>query len=144
MEYMRSGLEERIAQELDALGVEYEYEARVLAYDAKTRGAKCHACGSKECYAIRKYTPDFWLPEQGFFIETKGRWTGADRNKHVAVRNSNPNVEIRFIFQYNNWLTSRRKAKYSDWCDKHNYIYAVEHVPEEWFIKNNIPNARIP
>lgn len=132
---MRSGLEDRIALQLDALVVAYEYEEHVLKYDLLVRGMRCLDCGSKHCATIRKYTPDFWLPEHKFFIEAKGLWTGVDRSKHLAVQEANPDVEIRFLFQYNNWLTKKHKSKYTDWCDSHGYKYAIGEVPKEWLLK---------
>lgn len=132
---MRSGLEESIAKQLDDLGVVYEYEQHVLSYELKVRGMKCAACGSKECTTTRKYTPDFWLPDYGFFIEAKGKWTGSNRNMHLAVRRCNPEVKIRFLFQYDNWLTKKHKSKYSDWCENQGYTYALTEVPEKWFTK---------
>ena len=63
----RSGLEIAISQELDANKVTYTYEKVKLTYVKPT---KTHT-----------YTPDFYLQEQNIYIETKGLFTSADRQK---------------------------------------------------------------
>jgi hypothetical protein len=34
---------------------------------------------------VRRYTPDFYLPDKNLYIEIKGRWWGDDRNKMNLV-----------------------------------------------------------
>ena len=70
----RSGLEIAISQELDANSVKYEYEKVKLTY---VKPQKAHS-----------YTPDFYLKEQNIFIETKGLFTSADRQKCVLSKNN--------------------------------------------------------
>ena len=33
----------------------------------------------------KKYLPDFYLVDYGFYIEFKGYFTGSDRTKHILV-----------------------------------------------------------
>ena len=70
----RSGLEEHVADQLDQLGVQFEYETMVIKY---IRPQKTH-----------RYTPDFILPN-GIIIETKGRFLTKDRQKHLLIKKSN-------------------------------------------------------
>ena len=42
-----------------------------------------------EDLAYRMYTPDFVLPN-GIIIETKGRFTVADRRKHLLIKKQHP------------------------------------------------------
>ena len=79
----RSGLEERIASELQTESVEFEFEETKLEY---TKPQKVHT-----------YTPDFYLPKQQIFIETKGLFTSADRQKMRLVKEQHPDLDIRFI-----------------------------------------------
>jgi len=98
---------------------------------------KCKA--QYECFKIewedlmyRKYTPDFLLPN-GIIIETKGRFTPADRVKHLAIKKQHPSLDIRFVFSNcNAKLRKGAKTTYADWCDKHGFLYADKDVPDEW------------
>ena len=38
----------------------------------------------------------------GIIIETKGRFTAADRRKHLLVRKQHPHLDIRFVFENSN------------------------------------------
>ncbi len=114
----RSGLEERIAEQLDKLGVEYRYEEVKLKY---IKPASEHI-----------YTPDFVLPN-GIIVETKGRFLMADRQKHILVRKHNPTLDIRFVFSNSNARISKTsRTTYAAWCIKNNFKYADKTIPEEW------------
>ena len=114
----RSGLEERIAEQLDQLGVEYEYETLKLKY---LKPATYHT-----------YTPDFVLPN-GIIVETKGRFLAPDRQKHILVKRHNPDLDIRFVFSNSKAKISKTsKTTYSDWCRKNGFRYADKHIPESW------------
>lgn len=114
----RSGLEERVAAQLDQLGVEYTYEKLKLKY---IRPASEHI-----------YTPDFVL-SNGIIVETKGRFLLADRMKHIMVKKHNPDVDIRFVFSNSNARISKAsKTTYAMWCRKHGFLYADKTIPEEW------------
>lgn len=114
----RSGLEERVAEQLDRLKVTYEYEKLVIKY---TPPAK-----------TRRYTPDFVLGN-GIIIETKGRFLTADRQKHLAIQAEHPELDIRFVFTNPNARISKTsKTTYAMWCDTHGYLYAAREVPLAW------------
>lgn len=114
----RSGLEERVAEQLEQLGVEYTYEKVKLKY---IRPASEHI-----------YTPDFKLPN-GIIVETKGRFLLADRMKHIMVKKHNPDVDIRFVFSNSNARISKAsKTTYAMWCRKHGFLFADKAIPEEW------------
>ena len=88
-------------------------------------------------YTIRKnYLPDFTVVTRSgktIHIETKGWFRPEDRVKMRAVKESNPGVDIRLVFPSNNKLNKGSKMRYSDWCEKYNYTYAVGAIPMEWF-----------
>lgn len=114
----RSGLEERIAEQLDKAGVEYTYEKLKLDY---VKPASKHV-----------YTPDFVL-SNGIIIETKGRFLLADRQKHILVKRHNPTLDIRFVFSNSNARISKTSATtYAQWCIKNGFKYADKTIPEEW------------
>lgn len=80
----------------------------------------------------RFYKPDFILPN-GTLIETKGRFTLLDRQKHLYIKNQYPHLEIRFVFTNPNALLRKgAKTTYAQWCDKYGYKYARGKIPEEW------------
>ncbi len=114
----RSGFEHRVAQQLEAAGVKYEYEPKdgILEYRVNE---------------LRKYLPDFRLPG-GVLVECKGRLTAADRKKLKLVKEAWPQLDIRLVFQYNNKLNPRSKTRYSDWAEKHGFPWALREVPAEW------------
>lgn len=83
----------------------------------------------------RKYWPDFIVAAKKgvWYIETKGRWTGAERTKLLSVINRNPGVDIRMVFMADNWISPKTKAnRYSDWCRAHNIKFAIGKVPDAW------------
>lgn len=114
----RSGLEERIAEQLDKLGVEYKYEEVKLKY---IKPASEHI-----------YTPDFVLPN-GIIVETKGRFLALDRQKHLLVKKHNPTLDIRFVFSNSKAKISKTsRTTYAAWCDKYGFKYSDKTIPEEW------------
>ena len=114
----RSGLEERIAEQLDKLGIEYQYEEVKLKY---IKPASEHI-----------YTPDFVLPN-GIIVETKGRFLMADRQKHILVRKHNPTLDIRFVFSNSNARISKTsRTTYASWCEKNGFKYADKTIPQAW------------
>ena len=113
----RSGLEEKVADLLVELGVKYEYETQKIKYRVEED---------------RTYTPDFILPN-GIIVETKGRFTTADRKKHLLIQKQYPKHDIRFVFQNSRAkLYKGAKTTYAQWCDKHGFLYADKSIPEEW------------
>ena len=114
----RSGLEERVADLLDGLGITYQYESEKLSYTIE-----------------HNYTPDFVLPNYTY-LETKGYWDAADRRKVLAVKKANPEIDLRMVFQapYNT-ISKKSKTTYAQWCEKHDIPWSSFHnIPLEWLI----------
>jgi hypothetical protein len=112
----RSGLEDRISEQLKSLGVPFEYEKFKIKYEVPTK----------------TYTPDFQLPN-GIIIESKGRFMGVDRTKHLLVKKQHPELDIRFVFSNSKEkISTLSKTSYGDWCDKHGYLYSDKLIPKEW------------
>lgn len=111
----RSGLESKVAADLDSRGVPYTFEEDRIGYTVD-----------------HTYTPDFKLAN-GIYVETKGYFSPADRGKHLAIKKQNPDKDIRFLFQNpNTKLSSRSKTTYATWCERHGFLYAKGPIPEEW------------
>lgn len=99
-------------------GVKVEYETTKIKYVVPE--------------SLHTYTPDFVLPN-GIIIETKGRFTTADRKKHLLVKKQHPHLDIRFVFQRpQNKINAGSKTTYIDWCNKHGFKYAEKEIPDEW------------
>jgi hypothetical protein len=79
----------------------------------------------------KTYTPDFVLPN-GVIVEAKGRLTVHDRTKHMLIKQQHPELDIRFVFQYNNPITKGSKTRYTDWADKNGFLWAMNEIPREW------------
>ena len=114
----RSGLEEKVANLLEGLGVSYEYESKRIPYTIQ-----------------HHYCPDFILPNH-VLLETKGYWDAADRRKVKAVKQDNPELDLRMVFQAPfNKISKKSKTTYAQWCDKHDIPWTSFHnIPIEWLI----------
>ena len=113
----RSGFEERISQELSASQVSYTYEQDVIKYTIPER--------------VARYTPDFKIGDM--FIETKGRFTSADRKKHTLIKKQFPSLDIRFVFSNSKTKIGKKsKTTYGMWCEKLGIPYADKSIPREW------------
>ena len=116
----RSGLESRVAEELEQRQIIFSYEETKLKY---LKPAKVHT-----------YTPDFYLSKQKIFVETKGLFTSADRQKMRLVKEQHPSLDIRFVFSNSKSRISKRSSTtYGMWCNKYGFEYADKENPEEWY-----------
>ena len=81
----------------------------------------------------RTYTPDFYIKEGDFYVETKGRFFATDRTKHLLIKEQHPDIDIRFVFlNAKNKLDKRSRTTYAQWCEKNGFLYAEKRMPEEW------------
>ena len=80
----RSGLEVRVAEQLEELGVDYDYEPYSIKYERPAQ--------------ISKYTPDFLIIINGLLVETKGRFTSQERKKFKLFKEQHPEIDLRFGF----------------------------------------------
>jgi hypothetical protein len=122
----RSGLEKQEQERLKQLGVPYDYEPfRIEYYVEETK----------------HYTPDFLLLQNGIFVETKGRFTTADRKKHKLIKAQHPQLDLRFVFSNSRARISKQsKTTYAAWCLTHGFKFADKTIPMEWI--NEAVNAK--
>jgi Phage endonuclease I len=117
-EGFRSGLEEKVADQLRSLGIPVEFEQDKIKYVKPARNST--------------YTPDFRLPN-GIYVETKGRFVTDDRQKHILVKAQRPDLDIRFVFSNSRTRISKTSATtYADWCRKHGFLFADKTIPLDW------------
>lgn len=122
----RSGLEARIAGELEQLGINYRYESEKIKYIKPVKSAT--------------YTPDFILPN-GIIVEAKGRFVTADRQKHLLIQEQHPWLDIRFVFSNPaSKIGKGSRTSYADWCDKKGFLYAKESIPLAWLKEPKRPS----
>lgn len=114
----RSGLEEKIAADLEGRDVPYEYETFKISYTVPERQAT--------------YTPDFKLPN-GIIVEGKGVFDVEDRQKHVLIKQQHPELDIRFVFSSSKKpIRKGSPTTYAAWCEKHGFLYADKLIPDAW------------
>lgn len=115
----RSGLEDKVSEQILAVEKVNAYEQYVINYVIPESG--------------HKYTPDFVL-KNGVIIESKGIFEADDRKKHLLIKEQYPNLDIRFVFSNpNTKLYKGSPTTYGDWCDKHGFKYAKKEIPASWF-----------
>src|SRR6476619_5375609 len=94
----RSGLEKKVAEQLEAGGVPYGHESQWIRYTVPAREAK--------------YLPDFSFDGCPIIIEAKGRFGGGnpkfkqpatdgakERQKLILLKEQHPELDIRIVFQ---------------------------------------------
>ena len=115
----RSGLEERVAKQLEDLKVKYEYETETITYTKPEEKGR--------------YTPDFIL-DNGIYVETKGQFVTSDRKKHKLIKKQFGNkFDIRFVFSNPNARIGKKsKTTYADWCERYGFKYAAKDIPQSW------------
>ena len=119
----KSGLEHTVAEAIKSTPYDLKYETEIINYIVPERKAK--------------YTPDFVFTKRNgqiMYIETKGRWTTADRTKMKHVLASNPGVDIRMVFQNpNQRLSKTSKTTYAEYALKLGIRHvAKKDIPTEW------------
>lgn len=114
----RSGLEEQIAGQLVDRGVGFLYEGFPIPFVQPAKP--------------RKYTSDLLLPN-GILVESKGRFLTSDRQKHLFVKESNPDLDIRFVFSRSATRISKQsKTTYAKWCEYNGFLFADKYIPDSW------------
>ena len=107
----RSQLEKKVAELLINLDVKYDYETVKLAYTIP-----------------HNYYPDFILPN-GVILECKGYWDAEDRRKIKSVKEQNPDIDLRMVFQSPfNTISKKSKTTYAKWCEKHDIPVSYTHL----------------
>lgn len=114
----RSGLEEKMAEQIRAAGLPVLYEQCKVHYIKPEKKAT--------------YCPDFPLPN-GIIVESKGRFLTEDRQKHKVIKAQYPHLDIRFVFSNANArLTKQSKTTYAAWSEQYGFQWAHRNIPAEW------------
>lgn len=121
----RNRFEHDTATHLKDKKVKFEYETEKIPYTVS---------GS--------YTPDFILAKKNglkMYVETKGNglsFDGHAKRKMRAVKEQNPELDIRMVFYTDGKCGPKRKdgtfMRQSDWAKRYGFPYAIKEIPEEW------------
>ena len=114
---VRSGLEVAVSLQLQAAGVTFGYEKLSIPW---------------ELIEQKTYRPDFILTN-GIIVETKGRFTSADRKKCRIVKAQYPNLDLRFVFSNSlSRISKTSRTTYAMWCRKQGFQFADRLIPVTW------------
>lgn len=113
--YGRNSFEDGVIRKLKRQKRKFAYEADVIPYKITTSG---------------NYHPDLTIyDDEGKtirFLELKGYFRPESKKKMLAVKQSNPHLDIRLVFQ-------KYDAKNERWCKKHGFQFVVGEIDPEWF-----------
>jgi hypothetical protein len=130
----RSGLELKISDQIQSRDYPVNYETETIQYIVPEQQSK--------------YTPDFVLTKRNgelMYIETKGRWTAIDRKKMKHILQSNPDIDLRIIFQNPNQRISKTsKTTYESYALKLGIKYVAKRdMPDDW-LSECVKNGETP
>lgn len=122
----KSGLEKSIWDKLVRIknkAFNFQYEGEKLKY-----------------FVVKHYTPDIILTFPGgkkIYVEIKGYLRPEDQVKMKAVKNSNPELDIRFVFTENGRVGGSKMTP-GEWCNKYSFPYTMTgKIPKEWMKQPN-------
>lgn len=114
----RSGLEEKIAEQISKAGVTFAFEKFFLPYLVPEKP--------------HKYTPDFVL-KNGIVVETKGLFQTHDRQKMKHIKAQYPDLDIRFVFSNANARIAKKSSTtYAMWAEANGFGWAHRDIPLAW------------
>lgn len=118
MNKYKGGFEPQVARMLRKKKVKFKYEVDKLPYVVQ-----------------KNYIPDFTIstPSGKIYLEAKGWLRPQDRTKLKAVKETNPDIDLRLIFGADNKINRYSKMRYSDWAKKNNIKFCIKEIPLEWF-----------
>lgn len=116
---------------LDKAKIKVRYEPDTFKYHKRTNRTYCGDCGSKNTYKVSRYTPDFRIGHS-IYIETKGYLKSSIRTAMEDFIKHYPNIDLRFVFAADNFLTKSKAGRYSDWAEGLGLKYAIKEIPEDW------------
>ena len=119
---------------------QFEFDIYKLLQHELPRGATLSYENDKLEYILTKdYIPDFTIEKKDgtiIYVEAKGLGRAFDYDSRVKmemVKLQHPDKDIRIIFMSDRPFRKGGKMRPSDWASKHNYQFAVNSVPKDWF-----------
>lgn len=104
-----------------------QFEANLAKRMPRVPGVKVVYEGLSIDYIVQKvYRPDWivYLPDGKLrLIEAKGWFRPEDKQKMLAVKKSNPQLDIKFV------LSNKKDAI---WVERHGFDYSINSIPKSW------------
>lgn len=113
----KSGLEQRFQLACEARGWKLPYEQDRVKFVIPAKG--------------HTYTPDFTVTNN-VYIETKGLWTSADRQKACLIKEQHPEINILYVLYRNQKLSKKSSTTYIDWATKNGLDVCTFSDVEAW------------
>ncbi len=127
----RSAFEAEMAGFLSGRKIPFTFEEGAVKYTSPVKGGLCLACNSGKTGKRRVYIPDFRVG--AIILETKGKLDSPGRTKLIAIKASNPTLDLRLVFQADNKIRRNSATHYSDWARDHGFPYHVgTKLPAKW------------
>lgn len=130
----RSGFEQKLAARLVEEKVPFVYESETFPILLDAGTAECPKCGKVKAVKRSRYTPDFFF--KNWVIEAKGKFAAKDRKRLLGLRDalleSRYPRKLGILFMRDNWMTKRKKQRYTDWCAANGINAAVGWFKPEW------------
>lgn len=112
-----------LAKQIERAGYDIYYEAITVNYTVPTSN--------------HKYTPDFILPKRFkdfILVEAKGRMTLEMRKKYLYIKQSRPELDLRFVFlEPTRKIRKGSKTTYAQWAEKNGFLWSDKEIPDSWF-----------
>lgn len=139
----RSGLEKKIAAQLDAAGIKYGYETVKVPYEVPARTAK-YVCD----FPVDNVNLRADGTYEGIVIEGKGHFgannfggrfsnmkdnSAKERQKFALLHEQHPHLDIRFVFSRASApIYKGSKTTHGKWATDHGFKWSEKVVPSEW------------
>jgi hypothetical protein len=137
----RSGLEQKLADQLEGAGISYEYESVKIPYVVPARTAK--------------YLPDFPISGTNIYIEAKGHWGGGkfggikqasaeQRQKMLLLKEQHPDLDIRIVYERaSTKIYPGSPTTNAMWAETHGFKWADKGtIPQEWLDEIKLQQKR--
>lgn len=113
--YGRNGFEDAVIRKGKKQKRNFAYEADKIPYSMVVSGV---------------YNPDLTVYDSEGkiirYIELKGYFRPDAKKKMIAVKKTNPDLDIRIVFQ-------KYDIKNERWCKRHGFTFCVGEVDPEWW-----------
>ena len=102
----KSMTEVRFAARLKSANIKFEYERDTFVYQ----------------HDPQEYTPDFFIDDSSIVLEVKGKLDYQTRRKLISIKKSNPDLDIRLVFEKpNNRISRGAKTRYWNWAEREGF-----------------------
>lgn len=121
----------RVMKRNNFTGYGKKFEQKVMEV-LEQSGASFHFEGLKVSYTtFSTYKPDILL-ENGVVVEIKTFLPYDEQRKLRDVKASNPELDLRLLFEKPDKVLPNSKLTHAQWADKYGFKWAAGLIPLEW------------